>query len=220
MGDGAIDERPIRRAASLLFGREGDDGLQVLVVERGADSRFLAGYIAFPGGAVEPDDEVLASRWFGDGGEAHRAAAVRELAEETAIALTSSGAVPAPAADHLGPVHAAPPAPVDLPEVCHWIAPAEVPVRFDARYFAAIADEPPEPVPDGSETAGAWWTSPTALLAAWGAGQRKLYWPTYLTVLHLAGCGGLDDLMDLSFETREPTAEEEAMLPRSVMEDR
>jgi len=215
-----MDERPIRRAASLICGRDGASGLEVLVVERGADSRFLAGYVTFPGGAVDVDDEVLASRWFGDAGEAHRAAAVRELAEETGLALTSAGGVPAPAADHLGPVHTSPPAPGDLPEVCHWIAPPDVPVRFDARYFAAALTGAGAPVPDGGETAAAWWTSPGQLLEGWAAGTRLLYWPTYLTVLHLAGCAGLADLLALSYETREPTAEEEATLPRSVMEDR
>jgi 8-oxo-dGTP pyrophosphatase MutT (NUDIX family) len=215
-----MDERPIRRAASLLCGRDGEDGLEILVVERGADSRFLAGYVAFPGGAVDPDDEVLGSRWFGDGGEAHRAAAIRELAEETGLALTSAGGVPAPAADHLGPVHASPPAPGSLPEICHWVAPPDVPVRFDARYFAASLEGAPEPVPDGGETAAAWWTTPGALLEAWSTGERMLYWPTYLTMLHVAGCGRLADLLALTFDARDPTAEEEATLPRSVMEDR
>ena len=50
--------------------------------------------------------------------------------------------------------------------------------------------------------------------------ERKLYWPTYLTVLHLAGCGAVTDLLALTFETRDPTADEEATLPRSVMEER
>ena len=213
-------ERPIRRAASLLCGKDEADGLQILVVERGAGSRFLAGYVAFPGGAVDEDDEILASRWFGDAGQAHRAAAIRELAEETGLALTSTGGVPAPAADHLGPVHTSPPAPGDLPEVCHWIAPPDVPVRFDARYFAAALKGAPDPVPDGTETAAAWWTTPAALLEEWGAGDRRLYWPTYLTVLHLSGCGSVADLLALSFVTRDPTAVEEATLPPSVMEDR
>ncbi|MEX0984049.1 MAG: NUDIX domain-containing protein [Actinomycetota bacterium] len=215
-----MDERPIRRAASVLCGRDGTDGLEVLVVERGPDSRFLAGYVAFPGGAVDRDDEVLGSRWFGDGGQAHRAAAIRELAEETGLALTSAGGVPAPEADHLGPVHASPPAPGDLPEICHWVAPLDTPVRFDARYFGASLDGSLDPVPDGGETAAAWWTTPGALLEAWAAGDARLYWPTYLTVLHVAGCSTLADLLGLRFETREPTPEEYATLPRSVMEER
>jgi 8-oxo-dGTP pyrophosphatase MutT (NUDIX family) len=216
-----VDERPIRRAASLLCGRDGEDGLEILVVRRGASSRFLAGYVVFPGGAVDRDDEVLGSRWFGDAGQAHRAAAIRELAEETGLVLTAAGSVPAAAAaDLLGPVHAAPPPPGSVPEICHWVAPPDVPVRFDARYFAASLQDAPEPVPDGGETAEAWWTTPGALLETWSTGGSKLYWPTYLTVLHLAGCGAVTDLLALTFETREPTADEEATLPRSVMEER
>jgi len=215
-----MQERLIRRAASLICGRDGVGGLEVLFVERGADSRFLAGYVAFPGGAVDAEDEVLASRWFGDSGQAPRAASIRETAEETGLALTADGGVAAPAADHLAPVHAAPPAPGDLPEVCHWIAPEDVPVRFDARYFAAALPLGLVPVPDGGETAAAWWSPPGALMEEWSRGVRKLYWPTYLTMLHVAGCLATVDLLAMRFETRDPTPEEEATLPTSVMEER
>ena len=56
---------PIRRAASLVCVRPGADGPEVLVVERSAGSRFLPGYVAFPGGALDADDEAIARRWFG-----------------------------------------------------------------------------------------------------------------------------------------------------------
>ena len=42
----------IREAASAVVAREGGDGLEVLVLERGASSRFLPGYVAFPGGSL------------------------------------------------------------------------------------------------------------------------------------------------------------------------
>src|SRR5918992_4677885 len=38
---------PLRKAASAIVGRDGEDGLEVLVLERGSSSRFLAGYVAF-----------------------------------------------------------------------------------------------------------------------------------------------------------------------------
>src|SRR3954470_20914585 len=83
-----MDERPIRRAASAVCVRPASSGFEVLVVERSAASRFLPGYIAFPGGAVDADDEARAERWLGDGSRAPRAAAVRELAEEVGLTLT------------------------------------------------------------------------------------------------------------------------------------
>ena len=75
-----------------------------------------------------------------------------------------------------------------LPEIAHWIAPPEVPVRFDARFFALEAPDRLALRPDGSETADAWWMSPRALLEDWEAGRRRLYWPTYFTVSAIAPC--------------------------------
>lgn len=213
-----MDGRSIRQAASVLAGRDGSSGLELLVVERGADSRFLPGYVAFPGGSVEVDDVRLAEAWFGDGGEAMRAAAVRELVEEAGLALTAEGLVDAGSPDSLDPVHRAPPARELLPEVTHWVAPERVPVRFDARYFAVAAPGGLEPAPDGGETAHAWWEPPASLLAGWEAETRKLYWPTYFTMLQLARLRGVSDLLALRFESREPDPAEEAALPRSVFE--
>ena len=59
------------------------------MLERSAASRFLAGYVVFPGGAVDGGDAVIAERWFGDAAEAARAAGVRELVEEAGLALTA-----------------------------------------------------------------------------------------------------------------------------------
>jgi 8-oxo-dGTP pyrophosphatase MutT (NUDIX family) len=210
--------RSLRRAASVLAGRDAPDGLELLVVERGGDSRFLPGYVAFPGGSVELHDAELALAWFGDESESLRAAAVRELVEEAGLALTGAGLVDAGTPDSLDRVHREPPAREQLPEVTHWVAPERVPVRFDARYFAVAAPTGLEPAPDGTETAHAWWESPRSLLDGWEAETRKLYWPTYFTMLQLASLTGVADLLELRFQSREPAPDEEAALPRSVFE--
>jgi hypothetical protein len=101
-------------------------------------------------------------------------------------------------------------------EIAHWVAPEQVPVRFDARYYATGLPQGIEPVADGGEVAEAWWVSPAALLDGWRAKERKLYWPTYFTLLHLAGCGSVDDLLALRIETREPDDDELERLPRDV----
>src|SRR5438093_8819103 len=147
--DGDVEERPIREAAAAICVRDGRSGEpEVLVVRRSTQSRFLPGYIAFPGGAVEPDDDERASRWFGDPSERHRAAALRELVEEVGLAVTASGVV---AATSFDVVDRGPPDRGALGEICRWVAPPEVPVRFDARYFAMAADGAAEPVVDGRE---------------------------------------------------------------------
>ena len=207
-----MDER-IRLAASAIVGRDGPDGLEVLVLERGASSRFLPGYVAFPGGSTDLEDEEHAQRWFGTSEESRRACAVRELVEEVSLALTAGGLGPG---DALSAVDAAPPSASQLEDIAHWIAPVEVPVRFDARYFAVRAPLGLEPVPDGSETAAAWWVSPRELLEDWRDQRRRLYWPTYFTVEALATCGSVDELFALRIETREPDDDELERLPRST----
>ncbi|MDH5313755.1 MAG: NUDIX domain-containing protein [Actinomycetota bacterium] len=206
----------IRHAASVVAVREGTGDPEVLVLERGPASRFLPGYVVFPGGAVDDADTALAARWFDDEGEAARAAAVRELVEEAGLALTRAGLVDAGEPDSLDPVHAAPPSVSQLHELARWIAPDDVPVRFDARYFAIAAEPGLEPAPDGSEAAHAWWASPKELLAEWQVGARRLYWPTYATMIELAACESAKAIASLTFVTREPDDDEVVRLPRSV----
>lgn len=62
-----------RRSAVLILFGDGDEGPDVLVIERAHDMRSHAGQPAFPGGAVDPEDEGPV------------AAALREAAEETGL---------------------------------------------------------------------------------------------------------------------------------------
>ena len=203
----------IREAASAVVARDGDDELEVLVLERGASSRFLPGYVAFPGGSTDAEDRELARRWFGTPEEARRACAVRELVEEVSLVLTEDGFV---AGGTTEAVDAAPPSTGQLAEIAHWVAPPTVPVRFDARYFAVRAPAGLKPRPDGGETADAWWISPRRLLEDWAEGRRRLYWPTFFTVSEISGCGSVDDLFQLRIRTREPDVDELERLPRST----
>jgi 8-oxo-dGTP pyrophosphatase MutT (NUDIX family) len=203
----------IRSAASLIVGRDGQDDLELLVLERSATSRFLPGYVAFPGGSVEEADAALAERWWGKSDEARRACALRELAEEAGLVMTGFGMM---ATGSLAALDDWPPRVERLIEIAHWIAPEQVPVRFDARFYAIEAPGGIEPTADGVETAHVWWGSPKALLEEWEAGKRKLYWPTYFTMTHLATCATVEDLLALRIETREPGDDDVDRLPRSI----
>ena len=145
--------------------------------------------------------------------EAPEARLVDIVVEEVSLVLTRSGLGQG---DELGGVDAAPPSVDQLREIAHWVAPPSVPVRFDARYFAIRASEGLEPVPDGGETADAWWISPGRLLEDWTAGRRQLYWPTFFTVTEISGCRSVDDLFGLRIVTREPDDDELERLPRST----
>jgi 8-oxo-dGTP pyrophosphatase MutT (NUDIX family) len=208
-------QEELRKAASVIVARGGVDDLEVLVLERASGSRFLPGYVAFPGGSTDAEDADLAERWFGTREESARACAVRELLEEVGLALTAGGLEEC-AGRELDEVSSSPPTIDQLPEVAHWIAPPQIPVRFDARYFALGAPSGLHVVPDGDETTAAWWATPTELLEGWRTGRRKLYWPTYFTVQAIAPCESVTDLLALRIDTREPDADEVERLPRST----
>jgi recombination protein RecT len=194
-----------RPAATVIAARNTDDGIEVLVLRRSSGSRFLPGYIVFPGGAVDAGDAELALRWFGNAAEATRACAIRELAEETGLALTSAGLASASE----GAVDAAPPASDVLRQISHWIAPEEVPVRFDARFFAVRASDGVEPTADGTEAEHAWWADPRALLREYEAGTTSLYWPTFKTMEALARCSTVEEVLALDIPQDDGDEEEE-----------
>jgi 8-oxo-dGTP pyrophosphatase MutT (NUDIX family) len=202
----------LRQASSVIVGRDAP-GLEVLVLERAATSRFLPGYVAFPGGSLEKEDADLGLRWFGSAEEAHRACVVRELREECGLAIIRDGVV---RSESLEEVHAAPPDAAAIVEIAHWVAPESVPVRFDARYFAVAAPAGLQPRPDEVETAATWWAPVPELLDDWETQRRRLYWPTYFTMQALAACTSVADLLALRLETREPDDRELEWLHRST----
>src|SRR5215212_8096157 len=63
-----------REAATVIVLRGGSAALEVLLVKRNPEQRFMGGAWVFPGGAV-------------DTGEDHRIAGIREVAEEASVAL-------------------------------------------------------------------------------------------------------------------------------------
>jgi 8-oxo-dGTP pyrophosphatase MutT (NUDIX family) len=68
-----------RQAATVILLRGGETALELLLVKRTEQARFMGGVWVFPGGAVDEHE----------GETAHRAAAVRELQEEAGIVLPS-----------------------------------------------------------------------------------------------------------------------------------
>jgi 8-oxo-dGTP pyrophosphatase MutT (NUDIX family) len=138
-----------RPAASVILLRGGEQALEVLLVRRTPEARFMGGVWVFPGGAVEGVE--------GDGDAAHRAAAIRELGEEAAITLEGPGS---------------------LVKFSRWITPAQVKIRFDTHFFLAALPDGQEPRIDGRECVDLGWFAPAAALAAHRAGGLALVFPT------------------------------------------
>lgn len=147
----AEGEAPVapRQAASVVVVRGGDDGLELLLVQRTHGARFMAGVWVFPGGAVDAHE--------GEGDTAHRTAAVRELHEEAGIVLSG---------------------PDTLVKYSRWITPAIVRTRFDTHFFLAPIPDGQEPVVDGEEIIDLTWRTPQGALDAHAAGELELVFPT------------------------------------------
>jgi 8-oxo-dGTP pyrophosphatase MutT (NUDIX family) len=201
--DGAVAIRPAATIVVARPGGSGRAGVEVLVLRRSRSSRFVPGFIVFPGGAVDVEDEALATRWFGSPAERTRACAIRELAEEAGLVLSRSG-IERAAAGWLEPARFLPAAVDQLPRIGRWIAPDFLPVRFDASFFAARCRRGVEPFVDGREVDAAWWAEPSDVLAGQQAGEFPLAWPTMKTLEALAGCTSVEGVLALRVEQVTP----------------
>ena len=71
----------------------------------------------------------------------------------------------------------------------HWITPEENPIRFDTRFFAAVAPSGQAAVADGTEIVGVRWLTPEEALGALGRKEITLRTPTIKNLQLLAGPG-------------------------------
>jgi 8-oxo-dGTP pyrophosphatase MutT (NUDIX family) len=175
---------PARQAANVILLRGGAQTLEVLLVKRTPHARFMGGVWVFPGGAVDAEE--------GDGDEAHRAAAIRELREEAAIALEDPGA---------------------LVKFSRWITPAAVRTRFDTHFFLAPLPTGQEPKVDGEECVEEGWFTPATALQAYRDEQIVLVFPT---IKHLEQLGAFSSADELLAYGRD--REVEPIQPRVVLE--
>jgi 8-oxo-dGTP pyrophosphatase MutT (NUDIX family) len=156
-----------RPAATVILLRGGADALEVLLVRRNPEARFMGGAWVFPGGAVD--------RREGEGQPALRAAAVRELSEEAGIEILE---------------------PEELVLFSRWITPAEVKIRFDTWFFLSRLPSGASPTVDGSEIVDARWYEPRAALDGARSGELFLVFPTIKHLEQLAGFDSADALIE------------------------
>jgi 8-oxo-dGTP pyrophosphatase MutT (NUDIX family) len=182
---GAEEVVPPRPSASLLLLRGGQATLEVLLVRRTPAARFMGGFWVFPGGAVEPADRAGT-----DDDGAHRAAAVRELAEEAAV----EGVDPA-----------------GLVAFSRWVTPVGGRIRYDTRFFLGLAPDGAEPRVDGEECVDAGWFAPSAALQAYDRDELPLVFPTLKTFEAIAPYATAAELLEAS-RGRDP----EPIHPRVV----
>ncbi len=141
------------------------------MLRRGAEARFMPGVWVFPGGAVDREDHDVARSIELDielDELAHRVCGARELGEEAAIALEAAALRP----------------------WSRWVTPEVVPIRFDTRFYVALAPPHSSPRPDLSEVDEARWLAPEAALTEHAEARLELSFPT---VRHLEELTGYPD---------------------------
>jgi 8-oxo-dGTP pyrophosphatase MutT (NUDIX family) len=163
---------PLIPAATVVVLRDGPDGIEALMGLRNQRLRFAAGLWVFPGGRIDPEDwpvehspvdDLDVGAGYDTPGlvEAGRRAAVREVAEETGLAIEPSSLV----------------------VLSLWTPPPEYPRRFGTVFFAGPSPDPePDLRPDGHEILELAWITPADLLARRAAGEVEMLPPTYITM--------------------------------------
>ena len=150
-----------RPAASVVLlrrgGKHSQRALEVLMLRRSEEARFMPGVWVFPGGSLDEADGAEEAGL--------RACALRELAEEAGIELDAGE---------------------ELVPFTRWITPEVIATRFDAWFFLALAPAHTPPQPDGVETTEARWFQPSAALEAQEAGELVLSFPTQTQLRWLA----------------------------------
>jgi 8-oxo-dGTP pyrophosphatase MutT (NUDIX family) len=145
----------------VILLRGGAERLEVLLLRRNPAARFMGGAWVFPGGAVDAD-------------AAHRAAGVREVAEEAGIELDD---------------------PAALVPFARWITPEQVRIRYDTWFYLARAPHDQQARADGQETVDARWLAPAEALERHAAGELSLVFPTIKNLERLARFATADELL-------------------------
>jgi 8-oxo-dGTP pyrophosphatase MutT (NUDIX family) len=159
------DDAELIPAATVLLLRDGDDGLEVLMVRRNSTIAF-GGMWVFPGGRVDDDDEH-------DHDDHHlaaaRRAAAREVREETGLCVDNESLI----------------------DWSYWVPPPmpvmarKGPVRRFSTWFFAVDAPGGDVAIDHGEIHDDEWLVPSRALDKHRAGEIELAPPTWVTLWQL-----------------------------------
>lgn len=152
----------IHPAASVLLLRDnaiGGDEVELLLVKRSQNVRFMPGAWVFPGGKLDSADGEPCTAAF-------QRCGARETHEECAVVIDEPHA---------------------MVWFSHWITPLGLPHRFDTRFFLAPAPLNCQPVADGHEVDATCWLTPSDAVACNENDEMTIFFPTLRQLERLIG---------------------------------
>ncbi|MDJ1371846.1 NUDIX hydrolase [Gulosibacter molinativorax] len=168
----SADRNGTRLAATAILMRDGESGLETLMMKRPAKGSFADAWV-WPGGAVEEEDHGDALAPNEAEGAAALAAAVRETREETGLEADPSTFV----------AHAI------------WSPPAEVRPRFRTWFFMG-PNPGGTPVAHESEVVDLAWVRPGDMLDAHAREEIVLAPPTWVTLFQISASSSTSEALE------------------------
>jgi 8-oxo-dGTP pyrophosphatase MutT (NUDIX family) len=155
---------PVYPAATVVLVRDGDAGLEALLVQRNQAVQHMGGMWVFPGGKVDEADYPGDRDAYG----AAINAAIRETREEAGLDIRAE----------------------QLVYLSHWTTPEGAKRRFATWFFLAILEDGQEVCVDGGEIALHRWVKPVTAIAesADDGHPLRLMPPTYVSLADIADC--------------------------------
>ncbi|HBN27333.1 MAG TPA: NUDIX hydrolase [Desulfobacteraceae bacterium] len=208
-------------AATLIFLRDGSDGLETFMLLRDPKAYFAPGALVFPGGRLDEGDRSKVLRDYSDGASdladdrfSLYMTAIREAFEECGILL----ARPVGERDIISQDRLKSLQPYRdllnrgkisfgeflksekiilacdrLTPFAHWITPEKLPVRYDTFFFLAKAPLGHPGLHDGYESVDSFWTTPKKLIEKSDAGKYFLMFPTRTNAAKLGESNNVKD---------------------------
>ncbi|TDI59413.1 MAG: NUDIX hydrolase [Alphaproteobacteria bacterium] len=195
-------------AATILLLRDRPDEMEVLMVERHRDMKFMGGAVVFPGGKVDADDAGVSADNLPAGFTAddmpQRIAGIREVFEESGLLLArNKGETTYITNERRHQIAEAYRKKVDnadmtinelanvenlelavdaLVPFAHWITPTGATRRYDTMFYVTSAPVDHKAEHDGNESVDSIWISPSQALKDEAAKVREIVFPTRLNI--------------------------------------
>lgn len=191
-------------SASIIVIRDGDDGLEVLMIKRHQDIAFAGGAYVFPGGKVDAGDLELSENidHYPVGYSELTHTAFREVFEESGLIIgEQSGASEYRddlLKDNISFADIIQKANITfnmdaLVPFARWVTPRMYPRRFDTRFFLAKAPDGQVATPDGREAVDLKWVKPFEFIEK---SREEMMFPTIMNLKLLSQAGNVEEAFE------------------------